>query len=429
MTPQEHKSQPLAGRNATHILVHYSEVGLKGKNRGRFENRLMKNIRAAVGLSGAQVHRLFGRLAIRLEKGQRWDDIAPKVCKVFGVAYVLPAVSCDATIEDLRTTLTPLVSGIDEDYSFAVKCQRSSKSLPFTSMDVQRELGTHIQSLTKWSVNLDHPDILVRVELVNNFAYVGIGRMEGPGGLPTGVSGRVTCLMSGGIDSPVAAYKLMQRGSLAIYVHFHSYPHTSVESQEKVRDLVRQVHPVGIRSRLYMVPFAELQRKIVTECVAGLRVILYRRFMVRVAAVIAERERALALVTGESLGQVASQTLENLRTIDEVSMLPILRPLIGMDKIEIINEARRIGTYETSIEPHDDCCSYLMPAAPATHSTPEDLTKAEKVFDIDQEVEALVDQSEVSTVGVDSPGDETDSPPHAAPQESNSIKSTKPKAS
>lgn len=402
MKPKAVTPHPLARASATHIIVHYAEVGLKGKNRSRFENRLLKNLRTSLkGMPSTNVHRLFGRLVVRLDKSIAWSEVAPLVSKVFGVAYVLPALSCDCNVAQLRATADRAIDRVSGDYSFAVKCKRSSKSLPFTSMDVQRDLGAHIQQRTGWRVNLDDPDIVVRVELVNDTAYLAIDRVEGPGGLPTGVSGRVVCLQSGGIDSPVAAYHLLQRGSLPIYAHFHSYPHTGVESQEKVKELVDHIHPVGIRSRLYMIPFAELQRKIMTQCPAGLRVILYRRFMVRAAELIARQEGALALVTGESLGQVASQTLENLHTIDTVCELPILRPLIGMDKVAIINQARSIDTYETSIEPHDDCCSYLMPANPATHSTPEELEKVERIFDCQAEIEALIENSTIVNVGND----------------------------
>ncbi len=390
--------------DASHIVVHYNEVGLKGRNRGRFENRLVKNLRRALQTvdsagEAPSVQRLFGRLAIRIDPPTNWRRVAQAASRVYGVSYLVPAVSCASTLDELRTTTGRLIAGIDDDPRFAVQCKRSSKSLPFDSMDVQRQIGAHVQGLKGWPVNLNDPELVIRIELVNNAAFVALSRIDGPGGLPSGVSGRVVCLQSGGIDSPVAAYRMLLRGSVPSYVHFHSYPHTGIESQQKVQDLVAKVHPVGIPSRLYMVPFTELQRRIVTDCRAGLRVILYRRFMVRVAAAIAASESALALVTGESLGQVASQTLENLHTIDAACPLPILRPLIGMDKIEIIATAKRIGTYETSIEPHDDCCSYLMPANPVTHSTPADLSRAEEIFDVDSEVESLVQKTTVLDVG------------------------------
>jgi thiamine biosynthesis protein ThiI len=266
-------------------------------------------------------------------------------------------------------------------------------------MDVEREVGAHVGGRTGWPVSLDHPAVTLWIELVNGVALVGAARFAGPGGLPTGVAGRVMCLLSGGIDSPVAAYRLLRRGATCAHVHFHSHPYTGIESQEKARELAERIQPAGRRARLYLVPFAELQRRIVAACPAPLRVVLYRRFMFRVAEALARREKALAVVTGENLGQVASQTLENLRSIDAAVALPVLRPLIGLDKVEIIAEARAQGTYELSIAPHGDCCSFLMPPNPATRSTPEELERAETPLDVSAEVAALVEQSRTVEIG------------------------------
>ncbi len=395
------RADPLAGLQPTHILVHYNEIGLKGNNRRAFEQRLMKNLSLAMRAIGpADVQRHYGRIAVFPKDAAAWRDMEKALSRVFGVAYVMPAVACEPGIESLEACVGRILEGAEGGRRrFAIRCKRSAKALPYTSMDVQRIVGARVQQLTGWPVDLDDPDLEIKIELVDKVSFVAFGKTAGPGGLPTGVSGRVVVLLSGGIDSPVAAYRLLQRGSVPAYVHFHSYPHTGLESQGKVRDLLARIHPAGIRSRLYLVPFADLQRRIVTECPAPLRVILYRRFMVRAAGVIARKEKALALVTGDSLGQVASQTLENIRTIDAASSLPILRPLIGMDKLEIVNQARRIGTYETSIEPHDDCCSYLMPPNPVTHSTPRQLEAAEAVFDVEDEVGKLAAASAIVEVG------------------------------
>ena len=352
------RAHPLPDLKPTHIVVHYNEIGLKGKNRGRFENRLVKNLKAALNTVGpAEIKRLFGRITVRLEDTSAWRESESALRKVFGVAHLMPAVACESGIESLKTAIDEILHGARGTCKFAIKCQRASKSLPYTSMDVQREVGAHVQKLTGWAVDLDDPELLIRIHLVDNDAFIALGKVAGPGGLPTGVSGRVVCLLSAGIDSPLAAYRLLQRGSLPIYAHFHSYPHTGVESQQKVKDLIGHIHPAGIRSRLYMLPFAEFQRRIVAACPAPLRVILYRRFMVRVATVIAARENALALVTGDSLGQVASQTLENLRTIDAACDLPILRPLIGMDKVEIVDR-------------HEESGPTTPPSSPTTTAVP-----------------------------------------------------------
>ena len=252
-----------------------------------------------------------------------------------------------------------------------------------------------------WKVSLDTPELPIDVYIVEDAAYVAFRRDAGPGGMPHGTAGPVGCLLSGGIDSPVAAYRMIRRGCAPIFVHFHSAPFTDEASQEKVIDLARHLMRYKRAAPLYLVPFAELQRRIVAETKPAYRVILYRRFMMRCAERIAISHGARALVTGEALGQVASQTLENLATIDDVTTIPVLRPLIGFDKLEIVREAERIGTFETSIEPHDDCCSFLMPQNPATHTRPSDLEKAEADFDIDIdiEIEKLVEAAEKIEVG------------------------------
>lgn len=385
----------------THLVVHYNEVALKGRNRRRFEDDLMRNLRSALDGAGT-VRRLYGRISVELAEPGSWTQVADAFRGVFGIAYLFPAVTSQPTLEALcevarAAVATPYPATADGGISdggpptFAVLCKRATKELPFQSMDVARQVGEAVRTSTNWTVHLNQPDIEVRVELVNRVAFVGFGKIPGPGGMPTGAAGKVACLLSGGIDSPVATYRLLRRGTTACFIHFHSYPHTGIESQEKVRELAERVLPIGRSAPLYQVPFAELQRRIVTETPDPLRVLLYRRFMLRAAEVIALREGARALVTGESLGQVASQTLENLHSIGTVATLPVLRPLIGMDKFEIIAAAREIGTYETSIEPHDDCCSFLMPSHPATSSRPAHLESAESVFDVDEEVAKLVD--------------------------------------
>ena len=377
-----------------HFIIHYNEVALKGKNRGWFEGVLARNIRHALrAAEPATVRRLYGRLLVPIGTKTDWKWAAKRLSRVFGIAHIVPAITVEPSVEALQNAVGELVHGETEPRTFGVHCKRATKEYPFTSMDVQREVGARVQQITSWPVNLDQPDLPILIEIVNKQAFVGFGKVDGPGGLPVGVAGSVVCLLSGGIDSPVAAYRLLRRGATVIYTHFHSYPHTGIESQEKVQELAERIQPPGTRAKLYNIPFAELQRRIVTDCPAPLRVILYRRFMVRTAETIARKEGALALATGENLGQVASQTLENLATINVVSGMPILRPLIGMDKREIIEDARRIGTYDISIEPHDDCCSYLMPPNPATHSTAADLERAEAALDADAEVEKLVSNS------------------------------------
>jgi thiamine biosynthesis protein ThiI len=378
------------GFRPSHILVHYDEIALKGRNRRRFEKRLAANIEAALeGVGPVRLRRIFGRLLIELEPEADAARAAARLGRVFGVSRFSPALRLAPRLEAAKEALAPLLGGLPAR-SFAMVCHRVNKQLPFSSSEANRELGAHVQALTGWPVRLDDPELSIYLFFVDRYAYLAFERLAGPGGLPYRSTGKVASLISGGIDSPVATYRILQRGAEAVFIHFHSFPHTSAASQDKVRHLARRLIPAGQTARLHLVPFAEAQHRIIAVTPAPFRVILYRRFMVRAAEAIARREGALALVTGESLGQVASQTLENLDTINRVATLPILRPLIGTHKATIVDEARRIGTFETSIEPHDDCCSFLMPRHPATYSTPEELETAEKDLDVAAMTQELV---------------------------------------
>ena len=388
----------LQGFRPSHILVHYDEVALKGRNRGMFEKRLHRNIQTALENVGElRVHRVYGRLIVELGKTADVDLCARRLARVFGVTRFSPMVRFSSDLEPIKSWLGERLEGL-ASRTFAVSCRRANKNLPFTSLDVNRELGDYVRRVTGWKVQIDDPELTIHVHLIEKSAYVGLDRMAGEGGLPTGTAGKVVGLLSGGIDSPVAIHHMLRRGAEVVFVHFHSFPHTTNASQDKVREMAQILLPHGHRADLYMVPFAETQQRIVTECPAAVRVILYRRFMMRAAEVIAERHGCLATVTGDSLGQVASQTLENIHTINAVTHLPVLRPLIGNHKAHIVDEARRIDTYETSIEPHDDCCSFLMPQRPATQSTPKQLAAAEASLDVEAEVRKLVESSTVEKV-------------------------------
>ncbi|MEM7264081.1 MAG: tRNA uracil 4-sulfurtransferase ThiI [Planctomycetota bacterium] len=391
----------IPGFRPTEILVHYDEITLKGRNRSVFENALTSSVRRALDGAGAQqVQRRHGRVVVELKDPSDADRCAQRLKKVFGVTRFMPSGRCPANLDAMRDFLRDALAGTapDEVSSFAVRCKRANKNLPLRSGDVHREIGQHIVDTTGWKVQLDDPDLTVFIRLISNEAHFGFDQVPGPGGLPNGTTGRVACLLSGGIDSPVAAHQILRRGATPVFVHFHSAPHTSAASQDKVRELATVLLPYGHRSPLYMVPFADTQQRIIMECPSNLRVVLYRRFMMRAAEAIARRERALATVTGDSLGQVASQTLENMSSIHAVTTLPALRPLIGLHKIHIVEEARRIGTYDLSIEPHDDCCSYLMPKNPATQTRPEQLTAAEEKLDVDAEVASLFEAAEYEII-------------------------------
>lgn len=364
------------------VIATYHEVALKGGNRGWFERALLRNIRTALrGLPVREVS-LPARVVIQFAQPVAWLEAYARLSTVFGLNNLIPVVRVGTTYEELEGFVAAHLDELGEG-SFAVRCKRSDKRFPLTSEEVCRRLGAFIQKATGLAVNLEHPGTTVFVLVQNDGIYLYRQRFPGPGGLPMGTSGRALVLLSGGIDSPAAAYLTMKRGVALHYVHFHSAPYTSDASIRKVEEIVRLLARYQGSARLWVVPFAECQREIVTSCPEPLRVVLYRRMMLRTAARIARRTRCLALVTGESLNQVASQTLENMAVIDRVAHLPVLRPLVGLDKQEIIAIAERAGTYEVSILPHQDCCSFLQPRHPVTRTAERTCQRAEEAIDVE----------------------------------------------
>lgn len=377
------------------VVVHYHELALKGKNRPLFEKALIANLRkASRGRGVREVKKHSGRLELVLDEEASWEDLRERVGRVFGVANFSLATKTPLDLEALKTAIGQEIKTY-RFTSFRVAAKRGDKEFPLTSVEINREVGAYLKGLTQARVDLENPDLTVFIEILPREAFFYWDKIPGPGGLPTGVSGHVACLISGGIDSPVAAYRMMKRGARVTFIHFHSHPLLSKASQEKAVELVTHLTRYQYASRLYLVPFGEVQRQVVVGAPPPLRVVLYRRLMVRIAGEIARKNRAAALVTGESLGQVASQTLQNIVTIEEASGLPILRPLIGMDKDEITEEAKAIGTYETSIQPDQDCCQLFIPKRPATRSTVEEITAAEKTLEIDRLVEMALEKVEV----------------------------------
>ncbi len=384
--------------NVTRVLATTHEVSLKGGNRRWFERFLTANVSQALGgLPVARISRPAWRVLVSFSAPVPFREVARRLGTVFGLSALMPVVAAGHTLADVMACLDSHLENPGRP-TFAVRCQRSDKSFPLTSVAIEREIGAFVVERTGWSVDLGNPELTIHLLLDSNGFWFWQRQVAGPGGLPMGTGGRAACLLSGGIDSPVAAYSMMKRGMRLDFIHFHSVPRTDPASLEKVVDLVRLLNRYQPAARLTMVPLLAIQEQIVARCPAELRVLLYRRFMLRLAQLIARRTKCRALVTGESLGQVASQTLENLSAVEAVVSLPILRPLIAMNKQEIINTARRAGTYEISIRPHFDCCSFLVPEHPATRSSDSDLTAAESELAVDELVREALRARQVQRV-------------------------------
>jgi len=375
------------------VLVRYHEIALKKGNRQYFTEMLKRNLLAAVKDLGAKEARsLPARILLAFK-----HDVDPKILiqRIGGVFGVANFSIVERTARDIDVLRERILSSLDGNRfeSFRIETQRGDKTFPFTSPEINRRLGAAVKEKSGARVDLDDAEFTITVEILSRDAFFGFNKIPGAGGLPVGASGRVVALLSGGIDSPVAAYRMMRRGCRLIFVHFHSAPFLDKTSQEKVRQLVTLLTRHQFVSRLYLVPFGEIQRQIVAAVARPLRVVLYRRMMLRIGEAIARQEKAKALVTGESLGQVASQTLDNMAVIEQAARLPILRPLVGMDKQEIIDHARRIGTFDISSIPDQDCCQLFVPKHPATKARFRDVEADELKLDVKELLSYGVDNA------------------------------------
>jgi thiamine biosynthesis protein ThiI len=383
------------------IVLRYHEIALKGRNRPFFVDRLAAHVRAATaGLPVGSVTRASARLLLPLEDAAAWPEVRARLARVFGLAnfaraHEVPFGDADAEAAVARVAASVVAAlPAAPPASFRIATKRSDKTFALASPEVNRRIGAAVVAATGARVDLERAALTVAVDVLPGRAFFALEKVAGAGGLPVGTSGRVLALLSGGIDSPVAAWRMMRRGCRVDLVHFHSVPFLDRTSQEKARDLHRLLVPWELDATLHLVPFGEVQRQIVTALLRPLRVVLYRRMMLRIAAALARGIRAQALVTGESLGQVASQTLENLAVIGAATELLVLRPLVGLDKSEIAAEAERIGTYETSIVPDQDCCTLFTPRHPATRARLADVLAAEARLDVPGLVEMAVRATE-----------------------------------
>src|SRR6266403_3137288 len=382
------------------VIVHYHEISLKRGNRPLFLRQLARNLERAVSdLGPVRLRQLTGRILLDLDGNEHPEAVRDRAARVCGVASVALAWRVASTIEAMKAAVAQIVDG-RRFPSFRISARRAFKTYPMTAVELNRELGAFVlerigHDATR--VDLHHADLDVHLEVLPAETFVYIQPTPGPGGLPVGASGTVAALLSGGIDSPVAAWRMMKRGCRVVFIHFHSVPYLPDLSRPKARDLVERLTQWQYFSRLFLVPFGEIQREVVLAVPPPARVVVYRRLMVRIAERLARHAGAPALVTGESLGQVASQTLANLTRIDEVAGMPILRPLIGMDKLEITEQAHALGTYEISIEPDADCCTLFTPRHPDTRMEAAAVAAMEARLDIERLVTLGVETAEQET--------------------------------
>jgi thiamine biosynthesis protein ThiI len=377
------------------VLVHYHELGLKRGNRPLFLRHLARNLRRATAdLGPVNLRQVSGRLLLELDEHPDPAAVRDRVRRVCGVASAALAYRVVSTVEAMKAVVAELVEG-RTFASFRISARRAFKTYPLTSVELNRQLGAFVLERVATKVDLRQPELEIHVEVMPAETFVYVDPEPGPGGLPVGASGTVAALLSGGIDSPVAAWRMMKRGCRVVFVHFHSVPYLPPTSQAKARALVERLTEWQYDSTLVLVPFGEIQREVVLTVPPPARVVIYRRLMVRIAEALARKHGAVALTTGESLGQVASQTLPNIARIDEAATMPILRPLIGMDKLEITEQARRLGTFEISIEPDADCCTLFVPKHPATHMSEHEVGAVEARLDIPRLVAAGADGASV----------------------------------
>ena len=373
------------------VLVHYHELGLKRGNRPLFLRHLARNLRRATSdLGPVNLRQVSGRILLELDEHPDPAAVRDRVRRVCGVASAALAYRVVSTVDAMKAVIAGLVEGRTFP-SFRISARRAFKTYPLTSVELNRELGAFVLGRVASRVDLRQPELEIHVEVMPAETFVYVEPEPGPGGLPVGASGTVAALLSGGIDSPVAAWRMMKRGCRVVFVHFHSVPYLPPTSQAKARALVARLTEWQYDSTLVLVPFGEIQREVVLTVPPPARIVIYRRLMVRIAEALARKHGAVALTTGESLGQVASQTLSNITRIDEAATMPILRPLIGMDKLEITGEARRLGTFDISIEPDADCCTLFVPKHPATRMSEHEVGAVEARLEIPRLVTAGCD--------------------------------------
>ncbi|MBU0754172.1 MAG: tRNA 4-thiouridine(8) synthase ThiI [Planctomycetes bacterium] len=382
------------------LLIRYGEISLKGKNRPDFEKTLARNLKQVLKpFDHGPVERPRGRIVVR--GIDRPHAALENVCRIPGVSSASVALQTEPDLEKIEAGAIELMGETlevkpgNDSFTFKVETTRSYKGFPLESMELSAHLGGRlIERFPRLQARMKNPELLLKVEVRTREVLLSTAHAPGPGGLPVGSTGKVMVLLSGGIDSPVAAYLCMKRGARALFINFDAYPFIPGASLGKIKELVRVLGAIQGPTQLFVVPFADIQVAIKKNCPEALRTVLYRRMMMRLAEKAALESGALALVTGESLGQVASQTLENIRCIGAPPSLPVLRPLIGFDKTETMDLARRIDTYAVSIQPHPDCCTVFQPRNPRIRTGLEEAETAESMLDTDKLVETAFSRTD-----------------------------------
>jgi len=367
------------------ILIHYSEIGLKKNNRHYFEKIFIKNISHHIrDLKHTRIRLLSARIFVENINSEDWDTFKIRLKNVMGLSSAILMLESQTEYKSIQNA-TDIILDKEKFNSFRVTTRRHAKSFKKTSIDVNVELGAYIQKKTKAKVQLSGSDLNLIIEILKDKSYIGFKKITGYGGLPTGSQEKAISLLSSGIDSPVSSFEIIKRGVNLSFLHFHSYPATSKQSIENVKELVHTLTNYQLESDLYCISLLDIQEKIMKEIPEKFWVIFFRRAMLKITNLFAKKINSVAIITGDNIGQVASQTLSNIRAISEASELPIIRPLAGLNKVDIVNRAKEIETYDISIKPYQDCCSYFVPIHPETKAKIDEVIRLDKILDLEKE--------------------------------------------
>ncbi len=378
------------------IIVHYHELSLKGKNRNWFEKTLLKNIKRHLSnLAFTNISRLSGRIIIEGIDSTIWNEYSDIMSNVIGIRNFILAAETPLDLEQIKNKALEACDSYNKNNNFRISSRRQNKNFKYTSHKINQIVGQHIVDQKGLMVNLNNPDLDILIEIVNDKAFIGTKKIRAFGGLPVGTGESALSLISSGIDSPVASFNIIKRGVSLDYIHFHSAPATSRQSIYNVESILKQLCRYQMNCTLYLFPLLDIQNIIMDQIDSKYWVVLFRRAMIKIANKVAQQNRYKVLISGENIGQVASQTLSNIATIDDASSMPIIRPLAGHNKEEIVDQAEIIDTYQISIEPYQDCCSYFVPPNPETKSKLDRIQMLEKKFNIDYMINDYQNKIEV----------------------------------